>query len=131
MKKLSLVILAVFALTVGITATAQAKAKGTPSLEKGEELFTKRCSICHTKTGEKMSGPGGGPGLLGVAARRNHDWLVEWISNPNKVFKEMQDETIKMKLEQQIQDKEKTSMISKKLTPVQVESIILYLNTFK
>ncbi|MEQ1697442.1 MAG: SCO family protein [Hyphomicrobiaceae bacterium] len=48
----------------------------------GEVLFTKACASCHTiGNGDKV-----GPDLLDVAARRPKDWLISFISRPDRMF---------------------------------------------
>jgi len=46
--------------------------------EPGQALFSKLCAPCHTVGGGRRVGPD----LLGVAGRRDHDWLIEFITNP-------------------------------------------------
>lgn len=60
-----------------------AKASGEaplPSLP-GVAMFRKLCMSCHSVgKGDKI-----GPDLAGVAERRDHDWLVKLISDPDKL----------------------------------------------
>lgn len=52
------------------------------SEKPGEALFTKACASCHTVgKGDKV-----GPDLLDVAARRPHDWLISFISRPDRMM---------------------------------------------
>jgi protein SCO1/2 len=65
----------------------QVRAAGTPdyypmSNQPGQVLFTKMCAPCHTIGG----GDHVGPDLRGVADRRDHAWLTEFIMNPVKVL---------------------------------------------
>lgn len=46
--------------------------------EKGKALFESKCSACHKTTDEKIVGPG----LKGVTARRNANWILNMITNP-------------------------------------------------
>jgi protein SCO1 len=47
----------------------------------GEAMFTRMCNGCHTVgKGSKV-----GPDLAGVTARRDRDWLLEFISEPEKM----------------------------------------------
>ncbi len=50
--------------------------------ERGENLFRSRCAACHTLG----AGDGLGPDLLGVAARRDPDWLLRWIKAPDRML---------------------------------------------
>ena len=52
------------------------------SEKPGEALFTKACSSCHTiGKGDKV-----GPDLLDVAARRPQDWLISFVSRPDRMI---------------------------------------------
>jgi protein SCO1/2 len=47
----------------------------------GEALFARLCNGCHTVgKGNKV-----GPDLAGIAARRDRDWLLDFISEPEKM----------------------------------------------
>ncbi|HET7871276.1 MAG TPA: SCO family protein [Terriglobales bacterium] len=69
-------------------ATAPPKrsyAEATPlHLDAGAYLFSKQCAACHTiGMGDKI-----GPDLSGVTLTRDHDWLVRYIREPEKVLAE-------------------------------------------
>ena len=50
------------------------------SAQPGQALFKRMCAACHTfKVGDRV-----GPDLYGVAARRQRNWLVSYIMNPEK-----------------------------------------------
>ena len=49
---------------------------------QGKALFQQRCSSCHSIGGGKKVGPD----LKGVTQTRPHDWLVEFISDPQAVI---------------------------------------------
>lgn len=53
---------------------------GSP--DKGKAIFETKCSPCHTIGG----GTRVGPDLKGVTERRPRNWLVKFISNPEKMF---------------------------------------------
>lgn len=64
-----------------LLAPAQA-AQATPpeqTAEEGEALFQKYCMGCHTIGGGDLAGPD----LLGVADRRDPDWLEHWLAGPD------------------------------------------------
>ncbi len=67
------------------TPTKQTYTESPPlHLDLGRYLFTKECAACHTiGLGDKI-----GPDLLGVTLTRNHDWLVRYIREPDKVLAE-------------------------------------------
>jgi protein SCO1/2 len=51
------------------------------TLDQGQYLFGNHCAACHTVgRGDQL-----GPDLLGVTARREHDWLTRFIVAPDKV----------------------------------------------
>lgn len=52
------------------------------SMERGKAIFEMKCSPCHTIGG----GTKVGPDLKGVTEQRPQDWLVNFISNPEKMF---------------------------------------------
>src|SRR5205823_6260901 len=55
----------------------------TPTLKKGQSLFSTHCQSCHEMTTTKRIGPG----LLGVTVRApDSAWLVRWIKNPSEVL---------------------------------------------
>ncbi len=56
-------------------------AQDTPA-EEGKAIFEQKCSSCHTIGGGDLVGPD----LKGVTELRDHDWLVLWISSPDKVL---------------------------------------------
>jgi protein SCO1/2 len=53
-------------------------------LDPGQYLFTKKCGACHTVgQGDKI-----GPDLVGVADKRNRDWLMRKIQHPEQLLAE-------------------------------------------
>ncbi len=60
--------------------------------QSGEELFSTKCAGCHTIGG----GDTIGPDLLGVTEKRDTEWLVKIISEPEKLLEEK--DPIMMKL---------------------------------
>jgi mono/diheme cytochrome c family protein len=46
--------------------------------DKGQAVFTAKCSACHKVTDQKIVGPG----LLGVTNRRTPEWIMNQITNP-------------------------------------------------
>jgi protein SCO1/2 len=54
------------------------------SARPGEDLFTTRCTSCHT-IGE---GDSIGPDLLGVVAKRDRDWMIRWLQEPDAMLEE-------------------------------------------
>jgi protein SCO1 len=65
------------------TLTGVAEA-ATLNIDKGQYLFTTRCSVCHTiGQGVKV-----GPDLMGVTSRRERAWLQRYIAVPDKMLAE-------------------------------------------
>jgi mono/diheme cytochrome c family protein len=50
----------------------------------GEELFSTTCSACHTTGAERLIGPG----LQDIESRRDREWLVSFITEPDRVIGE-------------------------------------------
>lgn len=61
----------------GLGAAPVLVAAQDPATE-GQTVFKEKCAGCHTVGGGKLVGPD----LKGVTERRDHDWLVRWLSNP-------------------------------------------------
>jgi len=52
--------------------------------DPGQTVFQRFCSPCHTiGAGDRV-----GPDLRDVSARRDHAWLINFIKNPKKAFRE-------------------------------------------
>jgi len=58
------------------------ESKASP-VEKGQTIFEQMCSRCHTIGGGLKIGPD----LQGITERREKNWLLNWISNPEKAIK--------------------------------------------
>src|SRR5690606_25828339 len=69
------------ALSAGLTTTW---AQGTPSQDSqaGQASFEAKCAACHSIGGGDMVGPD----LKGVSARRDGQWLLNWIVKPDQVL---------------------------------------------
>lgn len=48
----------------------------------GEQLFKSQCASCHSIGGGKLVGPD----LKGASKRQSHEWLVNFVLNPQKVI---------------------------------------------
>lgn len=49
--------------------------------EKGEEIFQTSCTACHHETAEKLIGPG----LKGITKIRTPEWIMNMITDPEKM----------------------------------------------
>ncbi len=63
-------------------ALAPALPAGPLLAQSGEELFTTVCVACHTTTSERLIGPG----LDGVQDRRDREWLLSFITEPDRMI---------------------------------------------
>ena len=60
------------------------------NISTGENLFRTRCASCHTIGKGDIAGTGFnvGPDLLDIGGKRNHEWLVRWLMEPDKMLEE-------------------------------------------
>ncbi len=63
-------------------ALAPALPAGPLLAQSGEELFTTTCVACHTTTSDRLIGPG----LAGVQDRRDREWLLSFITEPDRMI---------------------------------------------
>ncbi|HSD61378.1 MAG TPA: SCO family protein, partial [Burkholderiales bacterium] len=61
-----------------------AEAPRSVRIDPGEDLFRRRCQVCHTVG----SGDTVGPDLLGVTGRRDRAWLARWLKTPDQMLAE-------------------------------------------
>jgi protein SCO1 len=61
-----------------------AQAPRAIAIDPGEDLFRRRCQVCHTVG----KGDAIGPDLAGVVDRRDRAWLIRWIQVPDQMLKE-------------------------------------------
>lgn len=65
-------------------ARSYADAAQAIKVDPGEDLFRRRCQVCHTVgAGDTL-----GPDLQGVTARREAGWLARWLKTPDKMLAE-------------------------------------------
>lgn len=86
----------------------------------GEAIFLKACSSCHTiGKGEHI-----GPDLQGVTARRDHDWLVDFLVDPYAML--VEEDPIAVALDARYPG---VKMPYLGLSEADAEDIIVYLKT--
>jgi len=85
--------------------------------ESGEQLFESLCVACHSTGTERVLGPG----LRGVKERRDHDWLVRKITEPDRLRAE--EDSISLALLSEYE----TPMPNLGLSRDQAEAILDYL----
>ena len=82
--KLELAALAVIAigLSLGTPVAAQNMAINPTLAKRGAQVYTsKGCYTCHG-IGRQL----GGPDLMGIMDRRDHDWLRRWLKNTTEMI---------------------------------------------
>jgi mono/diheme cytochrome c family protein len=94
----------------------------TPALRpqeatQGQSLFQTKCAVCHTVSADRLIGPG----LQGVADRRERAWLVAFIANPDQMVAEGDSLAVRLLEEYGM------PMPNLGLTEAEAESIVDYL----
>lgn len=112
------------ALVVGVATIVLSAEVAPPSKEgspdKGKAIFEQKCTMCHTIGGGKRIGPD----LKGVTERRSAEWLVKWISDPEKMLNE--NDPIAVQL---LKESNGVRMYDQNLTEEQVADVIAYLKS--
>jgi len=65
-----------------VAETSYAAAPHQLAIDPGEDLFRRRCQVCHTVG----AGDTVGPDLVGVTNNRKREWLTRWIQAPDEVL---------------------------------------------
>ena len=97
-----------------------AKAPALRTISDGEKLYRTRCQGCHTINGTPDSMIG--PDLLGVTGRRKRQWLVDWLSAPDRMLA-MKD-PIAIELFERFNG---IAMPNMRLSPVDIEDLLHFL----
>jgi mono/diheme cytochrome c family protein len=96
-----------------------AASPGSSPVEEGGKLFQQTCTSCHTVgQGDRV-----GPDLKDVTARRERDWLIRFLLEPDKMHAE------KDPIAAELLEKYKMPMPNLGLTRDQAESLIAYLES--
>ena len=106
-------IIIVFYILVISTAAAQ-----VVSVESGNITFRAKCSACHTIGGGDLVGPD----LKNVTYKREHDWLVRFLREPDKVIAE--DDPIAKQLLEKYKD---IRMPNQGLSSQEIDNLIAYI----
>ena len=69
-----------FALSLAIAGGVRAQDTANPA--EGRALFEAKCAACHSTGTERIVGPG----LAGVTDQREHDWLIDFITGPDRMI---------------------------------------------
>jgi len=102
---------------VGVAALTASGAEEAPGQDTGKQLFESVCVACHTTGTDRLVGPG----LAGVEERRDHDWLIRKITEPDRLRAE--DDSLSLAL----LDEYGSPMPNLGITPDQAEEILAYL----
>ena len=93
-------------------------------LSQGESIFRTRCSACH-EIGRLPGMPmKPGPNLLDVNTRRDHEWLVRWIQEPDKMLAEKDPIAIEL-----FEAYNKLPMPNLRITEKEVDMLLDYIQT--
>lgn len=85
--------------------------------EKGEEVFQTKCTVCHQATDQKLIGPG----LKGITEIRTPEWIMNMITDPDKMVQN--DPVAKAVYEEYNQ----TQMTNQGLTDQEARAVLEYL----
>ncbi len=88
--------------------------------ENGQEIFEDLCAACHTIGGGKTVGPD----LAGVTTRRDEDWLIRQIKEPDVLIAENDPIAIQL-----LQESEDVPMPPPDLNDEQIAAVIEYLKS--
>ncbi|MCC6312850.1 MAG: cytochrome c [Thermomicrobiales bacterium] len=124
--RVAILAIALGAAIAGVLAVQSGSASDAPheiaqadAVTEGKQLFQQYCVGCHTIGGGVLVGPD----LQGVTERRDRNWLISWIENPEKV--RASGDPIAKELDAQFP----VPMPNLGLTRAQVEQIVDYLAT--
>ena len=90
------------------------------SAEKGEEIFQSNCAGCHTIGKGTLVGPD----LSGVTIRREENWLIRQIKDPDGLVEEKDPVALQLLKEYNM------PMVALGLSDEEIKEIILYLKNF-
>ncbi len=66
-------------LPVGLILSLASVPGVSAQVAEGQATFEGKCAACHTIGTDRLVGPG----LAGIADRRDHDWIISFITNPD------------------------------------------------
>ena len=75
-------LLLLLGILLGLSTFVAAALPAAQTAAQGEAIFNQKCTGCHTIGKGRLVGPD----LEGVTARRSQDWLVQFISSPDKMI---------------------------------------------
>ncbi|MGK2906427.1 MAG: c-type cytochrome [Desulfuromonadales bacterium] len=114
-----LTLLTVLMVAASVVAAQPTGAQLTKLAEEGESLFNQRCIACHTiGQGDRVTGPD----LAGVTERRDQQWLIDFITNPEKLL--ASGDPLAIELQQKFPN---LQMPAQKLEPGQMDALLTYL----
>jgi mono/diheme cytochrome c family protein len=107
-----------------------------PNRAAGLDIFLKKCSACHSVTERKSKDKRNkkkeiAPSLLNVTARHSEEWLIRWLTDPQVVWEDEEDEEtneLKQRVLERGVSRSQTKM-KLRLKQKDVLHMIAYLNT--
>ncbi len=66
-------------LPVGLILSLASVPGVSAQVAEGQATFEGKCAACHTIGTDRLVGPG----LAGIADRRDHDWIISFMTNPD------------------------------------------------
>ncbi len=100
------------------TVSLQVSGSNNP-VDKGKEIFSEKCALCHTVGGGKKVGPD----LRGATERHPKSWLFAFIADPEKMFADNDPTAVGLLNEYKIK------MPNIGLSPDDINAVISYLET--
>jgi len=96
--------------------------QSSQAAQSGEQVFQSFCTSCHTIGKGKLVGPD----LAGVTSRREKDWLVRQIKEPDSLIAENDPIAIQL-----LQEANNVPMVRLGLNDAQVSAVISYLESIE
>ncbi|MGE3174245.1 MAG: SCO family protein [Planctomycetota bacterium] len=91
-------------------------------VSEGERLFRTRCNSCHAIGGTNTQLARLGPNLFAVTDRREREWLVRWLLEPDVMLAEKDPIAMQM-----FEAYNKVPMPNMQLSPKEAEQLLVYL----
>lgn len=107
---------------LSFTAAAVGQPTGaelTKLAEQGESVFNEKCAGCHTIGAEDQPT---GPSLAGITERRERQWLINFITNPDKMITAGDETAVAL-----LAEYNNFKMPAMPLDPAKMEALLVYL----
>lgn len=90
----------------------------SPAAVKGKKIFMANCSACHLMSSAQLVGPG----MAGVTEKHDREWLIQFISNSQKMIADGDEKAIAI-----YEEYNKTVMTNFQFTDEQFDNLLAYL----